>query len=131
MWKCFSRPSKDKLTSKDELIGGWYNGADDGSGLNGIWGYGIEFKSDGSGSYWDWGVKNKTGEKEVLSWAFEWIRVDKTKIKLKAYDEDSWEEIEYEITLFTGAYQASFKKIVTKGTNEFWGSPEPLYKHIA
>ena len=118
---------------QDELIGGWYNGADDGSGFNEIWGYGLEFKSGGKGLHHHWGSDfDDIGIEKNLTRndTFNWIRIDHKKIKIKFSDEqdDSWQEFEYIISDFTGAYEAKYYKIVKKGTENFWSSPGPLYK---
>ncbi len=132
---------KDQIgLPKDELIGGWYNGADDGSGLNAIWGYGLEFKSNGKGIYHSWGNDFELDEDETqdsntetesnIEEGFDWARISDSKVKIKFSKgtNDDWEEIEYEISDFTGAYEAKYFRIVKKGSEKFWSSPTPLYK---
>ncbi|WP_153797384.1 hypothetical protein [Foetidibacter luteolus] len=118
---------KDEIKeSKDELLGFWENGADDGSGLHAIWGYGVEFLPEGKGFTHHWGGDVPEDEKriEIL-----WKRNNAKSVSCKYEDGEEWETVEYEITDFIGAYDSPCHKIVEKGKNEFWSSPEPLYRH--
>ena len=110
----------------DELLGVWLNNADDGSGMHMIWGYGMEFKKGEQGRLFSWGMGENSDEESEE--AFEWRRITEHTIQIKTVDKEKWDEIDYEITNFIGAYNAPYFKIVIKGTNEFWQSHEPLYK---
>ena len=106
----------------DELLGFWENDLDDGSGLHAIWGYGIEFLPGGEGISHSWGsdVKKEDREQKIY-----WKRNGEKNISLKFLEDGDWDNIEYEMT-FESAY--AFYKLVIKGKEEFWLSPEPLYR---
>jgi len=114
-----------KNKPKDELIGKWLNGADNGSGLNSIWGYGLEFKDSGIGINYNWGSDIPKNEEETT---FNWERIGNNTIKIRYTSEDKWSEIKYEISDYIGAYKSKYYKIVKVGDENFWDSPEPLYK---
>lgn len=114
-----------KNKPKDELIGKWLNGADDGSGLNSIWGYGLEFKKAGIGINYNWGSDVPKNEEETN---FNWERINNNTIKIRYTSEDEWCEIKYIISDYVGAYNSKYYKIVKVDTESFWASPEPLYK---
>jgi len=117
--------SSNPGSGSDEIIGSWENGADDGSGLHGIWGYGIDFFEDGTGIYHSWG--NDIAPEDPQQ-PINWKRNAPKNISIKFSKDSNWWDIEYDISKFTGAYDSKYFKIVEKGKNDFWCSPEPLYK---
>ncbi len=115
------------IKPNDELLGGWYSGADDGSGFyQMIWGFGLEFKADGTGIQHEW--KNENPEDFNTEIPFQWQRISTSEIKLKENNNDDWQTIIYEISPFKGAYDMNYKKIITKGENHFWIFHEPIYQ---
>jgi hypothetical protein len=132
----FSKPTHRKSLQKtdtipdlqpeveDELIGTWHNNAEDGSGLNAIWGYGIEFRKDGTGSYYGWGMEDNN---EV---SFEWMRTGTASIEIKTYDESTWQTANYSISDFIGAYNGKYKKLTTEDGEGLPGTPDPVYKSV-
>jgi len=111
---------------RDELPGFWEIGADDGSGLHTmVWGYGLEFMEDGKGIAHEWGSGIPENERKQI---FRWKRMEEKIIAVRFENEGEWLNIDYEISLFTGAYGSRHFRLVEKGKNTFWFSHEPLYK---
>ena len=117
-----------EISYYDELLGFWKNGADDGSGLPAIWGFGLEFLVDGTGISHHWG---STVDEEFKQTPFFWKRLGSKKIEVLYGPDpthDEWELVEYEISEFIGAYDGLYLKLVEVGKEEFWIAPEPIYK---
>lgn len=115
-------------TKKDDLIGDWFSGADDGSGFHEmVWGFGVTFNADGTGTRQEWSSDEvmETEEEEVQ---FEWQRVNENTIQIKL--EEDWEQIQYETAPFKGAYEMRYQKLTSKGTDAFWSFHEPVYKAL-
>ena len=105
---------------KDELAGIWTR-EDDGSGLLNIFGWSLHFFEDGKGKSYHWESESET------SYDFDWQREGKNEIKLRFENED-WEMITYKMEKYIGAYNSRQTKLMEVDKNEFWNSPEPLYK---
>ncbi len=118
-------------TEKENVVGTWVGGADDGSGLRTmIFNYGITFNADGSGVSFLW--EKTKGEIEESESKIEWEFIEDQTIKIRYVSEENesnnWENLEIEISDFVGAYDSKHHKLVDKGKNTFWDFPEPLYK---
>lgn len=105
---------------EDELIGIWKN-EDDGSGIINIFGWSIHFLENGKGKSYVW--ESKTED----SYEFEWKRENTNSIKLSC-ETEKWESITYEIQEYVGAYKSEQLKLTELGKDNFWNSPEPLFK---
>lgn len=107
----------------NNIIGLWTR-EDDGSGLLAIFGWSLKFNSDNTGEYRYW----ESELKENLDFDFLWERLNEKAIKIKPKTNVTWTNIDYEITLENGAYNSRQFKLTEKGKNEFWNSPEPIYR---
>lgn len=107
----------------DNLIGLWTK-EDDGSGLLAIFGWSLKFNSDKTGEYRYW----ESELKENLDIDFIWERLNSNTIKIKSKTNDTWTTLDYVITFENGAYNSKQFKLTEKGKNEFWNSPEPIYR---
>lgn len=118
--------------TSDELTGYWTK-EDDGSGLLGIWGWGITFNTDGTGTLNDWHA-DKTQNSET---PFVWIRESGDTIKIKYPDADRWDLVVYAIEEVTGAYGTRYYRLtgseysdfgVSESSEGFWVLPKPLFR---
>lgn len=107
----------------DNLIGIWTR-EDDGSGLLALFGWSLKFNSDSTGEYRHW----ESELKKNLYFDFLWERLNKNSIKIKSKVNDNWTTLNYEIIEEKGAYNSRQFKLTEKNKNEFWKSPEPIYR---
>jgi len=105
---------------EDELIGIWTREGD-GSGLINIFGWSLHFFDDGKGKSYSWESEAET------SYDFEWQREDQNRIKLRTGNDD-WKTITYKTEKYIGAYESKQTKLSEVDKDNFWNSPEPLYK---
>lgn len=108
--------------NNDELIGVWTR-EDDGSGLLNVFGWSLHFLDNGIGKsyYWDNGTE--------WCYDFEWFREDTNRIKLRTKNND-WEIIVYDTKKCVGVHKLKQIKLIEVGKENFWNSPEPLFKNI-
>lgn len=109
--------------SFDNLIGLWTK-EDDGSGLLAIFGWSFNFKMDKTGEYKYW----ESNLNESLGFDFLWERLNENSIKIKAITNDKWTTLNYEIIEEKGTYNSRQFKLKEINKNEFWNSPEPIYR---
>ncbi len=113
------------------LIGTWVGGADDGSGLRTMmYNLGLVFNEDGTGESFSWSRRGQEISEHV--YPIEWRLLERNKIEIRDASGDpesgDWTLLEFEISHFVGAYNSKHFKIVEKGKETFFDSPEPLYK---
>jgi hypothetical protein len=118
-------------TKKDKLIGNWSSGAAAESAYHDMFqGFNLEFKADGTGIRQDW--EGGSEETKTVNFQperpFSWQRMDENQIKIKLDITEEWDEMDYDITEFYGAYDILYDKIVIKGTETFWECVEPIYR---
>lgn len=123
---------KSNLEKKDELIGVWENGLDDGSGFHAIWGWSYTFNEDGTGIYFYWNVSKL--ENEI---PFKWERVSANTIKVRFPDDAEWYTIEYTLQTVPAPYAGSLIKLTDNNYKPdelsqvgFWRSFGAIFKPV-
>lgn len=124
---------KRLFTSSDELVGIWET--TNGGGFQMIMGSRLEFRKDGTGKLEDWGNGGDDEEPYDSYSEFVWKRTGKNKIEVRYAVKSKFEEVEYEMRDYKGAYGIHYDELFSPnqplgetGFNGFWAVPTELYR---
>lgn len=129
MMKIFKRFFKPK----DELIGTWETTNEGGFQI--VMGSKLVLNKNGLGKYTSWGGDDENDYTNEKSRTIFWKRINKSRIGIKFSDASNFDEINYVIKTYKGAYGILYDELFNpeqalgKTTiNGFWVIPSELYR---